>query len=85
MGGDGGVYEVVVSNPLGEATSASAVLTLECLTDFDGDGAVTPDDLSDYLGGYMGATGDPRLDFNGDGSIDPDDLADYISTYFLGC
>jgi len=85
MGGDGGVYEVEVSNPLGSAVSAAAEVVLECLTDFDGDGAVTPDDLSDYLGGYLGGTGDPRLDFNGDGSIDPDDIADYISTYFLGC
>ncbi len=88
MGGDNGEYQLVVSNALGESASVVVTLALECLTDYNQDGFVDPDDLSDYIGeflsGHLGPR-NPRLDFNRDGSIDPDDLADYIVTYFFGC
>ncbi len=50
--------------------------------DFNGDGFVDPDDLSDFIGGFFAAPPDPRTDFNGDGFIDPDDLSDFIAAYF---
>ncbi len=86
IGGDAGTYDVVVANPLGQAQSEPATLALVCETDFNSDGVVNPDDLSDFVVGYFGPhPPDPRADFNHDGIIDPDDLADYINAYFFGC
>ncbi len=54
-----------------------------CPADFNGDGNLDPDDLSDYIGCYFTppCAGE---DFNGDGNRDPDDLSDYIGAYFSG-
>ncbi len=57
-----------------------------CRADFNGDGNVDPDDLSDYItcfftnAAFPGAC--PEADFNGDGGADPDDLSDYITLFF---
>ncbi len=56
-----------------------------CTPDFNFDGNLDPDDLSDYIACYFSATPCPQGDLNGDGNIDPDDLADYIAAYFGGC
>jgi len=57
--------------------------------DFNGDGNLDPDDLSDYIACYFGHVGGsapcPAANFNGDANTDPDDLADYIAAYFAGC
>jgi hypothetical protein len=55
-----------------------------CPADWDLDGSLTPDDLSDYIAAYFGAESG-NADYNGDGSIDPDDLSDFISAFFAGC
>ncbi len=51
-------------------------------TDFNGDGVVDPDDLSDFISGFFSQPADIRTDFNGDGVVDPDDLSDFISAFF---
>ena len=56
-----------------------------CSADFDGDGALTPDDLSDYIACYFALPPCSRADINADGVVNPDDLSDLISAYFLGC
>lgn len=56
-----------------------------CAADFNSDGFVDPDDLSDYIACYFGIPACPRADFNGDGHADPDDLSDYIALFFGGC
>ena len=58
---------------------------LICDADFNGDGALDPDDLSDYIACYFSTPPCPAANFNGDANIDPDDLADYIAAYFGGC
>jgi hypothetical protein len=50
--------------------------------DFNRDGIVNPDDLSDFITGYFTVPPDPACDFNGDTIINPDDLSDYITVYF---
>ncbi len=50
--------------------------------DFNGDGNVDPDDLSDFIAAFFTQPQDPRADFNLDGFIDPDDLSDFIAAYF---
>jgi len=56
-----------------------------CKADHNGDGALDPDDLADFIAGYFTSPPEPRSDFSRDGIIDPDDLADFIAAYFEGC
>ncbi len=56
-----------------------------CRADFNGDGVVDPDDLSDYIGCYFSTPPCPLADINNDSNVDPDDLSDYIGIYFAGC
>ncbi|MFN7022899.1 MAG: hypothetical protein ACK4WH_16520, partial [Phycisphaerales bacterium] len=56
-----------------------------CAADFNGDGTVNPDDLSDYIGCYFSIPPCAEADVNGDGATDPDDLSDYIAIYFGVC
>ncbi len=57
-----------------------------CRADFNADGNVDPDDLSDYITCFFTNAAFPgscaEADFNGDGSADPDDLSDYITLFF---
>ncbi len=86
-----GLYDVLVSNTCGTIVSSSAALVVSgpggCAADFNRDGVLDPDDLSDYVGCYFtgfcpAAVG---ADFNADSLINPDDLSDYIGAYFSGC
>ncbi len=56
-----------------------------CPADFNVDGVLNSDDLSDYITGYFNQPPDPNCDFNTDGVINADDLGDYITAYFNGC
>jgi hypothetical protein len=83
-----GIYDCTVTNNCGTIVSEPARLQLigggnPCTTDFNDDGFVTPDDLSDFITEFFLAG--PRSDFNGDGFRNPDDLADYIAAFFLPC
>jgi len=56
-----------------------------CRGDFNLDGTVDPDDLSDFIGAFFTIPQVALADFNGDGAVDPDDLADFIGAFFGGC
>lgn len=56
-----------------------------CAADFNHDGNVDPDDLSDYIAAYFSTPPGAGTDWNADGNVDPDDLSDYIAVYFGGC
>jgi len=56
-----------------------------CVPDYNGDGALDPDDLADYIACYFTAPPCSRADVNDDGNADPDDLSDFIAAYFAGC
>jgi len=56
-----------------------------CLADYNVDGVVDPDDLSDYIAEYFSPALESPADYNRDGTLDPDDLADFIASFFLGC
>ncbi len=62
----------------------AAIRSPFCPADFNTDGTVDPDDLSDYIGVYFAPGDDYRKDFNRDRATDPDDLADYVAAYFGG-
>ncbi len=65
--------------------AAASSGTPACPADYNGDGFVDPDDLSDYIGCFFSVPSCDRADLNRDGVIDPDDLSDYISVFFSGC
>ncbi len=56
-----------------------------CQADFNRDGIVNADDLSDYVSGYFSAPPDPSCDTNGDGTVTSDDLSDFVTAFFSGC
>ncbi len=56
-----------------------------CPADFNGDGILDPDDLSDYIGCFFALPPCEDADGNRDGTVDPDDLSDFIGAYFTGC
>jgi hypothetical protein len=56
-----------------------------CPADFDGNGIVNPDDLSDFITAYFTVPPEPSTDFDGNGIINPDDLSDFITAYFTPC
>lgn len=51
-----------------------------CPADFNLSGAVTVQDLFDFLGGFF--AGDREADFNGEGGISVQDLFDYLAAFF---
>src|SRR5262249_7266009 len=58
-----------------------------CSADFHNDGAINPDDLSDFITCFFLQVQFPgdcsHADFNSDGFVNPDDLSDFITTFFL--
>ncbi len=70
---------------LNVAADGKHVEVRTCAADFNGDGFIDPDDLSDYIACYFGTPPCDLADFNADGFVDPDDLSDYISVFFGGC
>lgn len=76
-------FRCVVANACDNVTSNPATLTI-CPADFNCDGVLDPDDLSDYIGCFF-TPACTAADFNGDGFADPDDLSDYIGAFFGGC
>jgi hypothetical protein len=54
-----------------------------CPADFNGSGALTVQDLFDFLNAYFAS--DPRADFNNSGSITVQDIFDFLMAYFTGC
>ena len=54
-----------------------------CTADFNGSGAVTVQDIFDFLGAYFSA--DPNADVNSSGVITVQDIFDFLGLYFAGC
>ncbi len=83
---DQGQYTVAITTDCGALISDGARLGAPpCLADFNADGAVDPDDLSDYITCFFSIPSCPRADVSGDGATDPDDLSDFITRFFGGC
>ncbi|MGH8860185.1 MAG: S8 family serine peptidase, partial [Jatrophihabitantaceae bacterium] len=56
---------------------------LGCRGDFDQSGAVSVQDLFDYLAYWF--PGNPRADFDGVGGVTQQDLFDFLAAWFAGC
>lgn len=81
--GLGGSYRcIVTSSACGSVTSAPAVVSA-CQADFNCSGAVTVQDIFDFLTAWFAS--DPRADVNASGSITVQDVFDFLSAWFAGC
>ncbi len=54
-----------------------------CPADFNGSGAVTVQDIFDFLAAYF--TQSPAADINASGGVTVQDIFDYLALYFAGC
>ncbi len=79
--------ELLLFGGLGATGFLSDTWTLIALDprDYNGDGAVNPDDLGDFISCYFASPPCENADYNRDGFADPDDLSDFISLFFSGC
>ncbi len=81
IGVAGTTYRIRVGGFNG-ATGTGA-LNVFCAADFNQSGAVTVQDIFDFLAGYFG--GSPNADINGAAGITVQDIFDFLATYFGGC
>lgn len=77
-----GMYDCIVTNACGTATSAAAEL-FPCAADYNCSGTVSVQDLFDFLAGYF--SDNPFADLNLSGAITVQDLFDFLTAYFTGC
>lgn len=55
----------------------------DCLADANGDGAVSVQDVFEFLGAFF--AGDPRADIDGSGTVSVQDVFEFLAAYFAGC
>ena len=76
------VHRCVATNSCGNATSNEVTLT-NCAADFNCSGAVTAQDIFDFLAAYF--SHNASADFNGSGQITVQDIFDFLAAFFAGC
>jgi hypothetical protein len=79
---DARYYHCIATNSCGSTPSAFQILDL-CAADFNCSGAITVQDIFDFLAAYF--AGNPLADFNGSGGISVQDIFDFLAAYFAGC
>ena len=62
---------------------AAYQVVVGCQGDHNGDGAVTVQDIFDFLGDWF--ANKPSADFNGSGSVTVQDIFDFLGAWFAGC
>jgi hypothetical protein len=80
---DEGGYQLIVTGPCGEASSAIATLTAICKPDVNGDGNVNTLDVITFLGFW--AIKDPAADWNDDGTVNTIDFIQFLNAWVAGC
>jgi len=66
-----------------EMSACTSVVAVLCDGDFNGSGAVSVQDLFDFLSAWF--AGDPRADVNGSGTVTVQDIFDFLGAWFRGC
>jgi len=79
---DAGSYTAVATNTCGTLPSNASVVVY-CIADFNCSGAVSVQDLFDFLGAWFGMS--PRADINGVNGVTVQDLFDFLGYWFAGC
>ncbi len=65
-----------------ELTDTGVIVRVSLAADFDGNGIIDPDDLSDFVTTFFATPPSVNADLDGNGVVDPDDLSDFINLYF---
>lgn len=65
-----------------DQSGTELVVRFSLAADFDGNGIVNPDDLSDFITAFFTVPPATNADYDGNGIVNPDDLSDYITEYF---
>jgi hypothetical protein len=87
---DSGDYTLVVRASCQVVTTeaVSVLVRASCLADFNHDGLLNPDDLSEFITCFFLQLQFPGFcpsgDFNQDELLNPDDLSEFITSFFLG-
>lgn len=82
--GTGSLVEAAVDDIRVESIDCTPP-TPTCAPDFNSDGVLNTDDLSDYIAAFFSVPPAAGADYNGDSVVNADDLSDYITAYFTGC
>lgn len=84
--GQGGFYKIGPASPGPDMNNNGELDSCEgwCGADFNRDGFLDADDLSDYVRAYFSIPPEAGADFDNSGTVDPDDLSTYVTVYF-GC
>ncbi len=69
----------------GAGTNCTTGCRPPCRPDFNADGVLNSDDLSDFITCYFTVPACTGADYNNDTVVNSDDLADFITDYFNGC
>jgi hypothetical protein len=80
--GDSGNYDLLITNPCGQTTTAIAHIVF-CAGDFNCSNTINILDIFDYLARFFAL--DPRTDINRSGQINVQDIFDFLSAWFAGC
>lgn len=80
---EGTVIAGTGTNPQGESEAFVAVIGRYCVADANDSGAVTVQDIFDFLAEYFASS--PRADVNVDGAVSVQDIFDFLAAYFAGC
>jgi uncharacterized membrane protein len=83
MSDDGRVVVGYGVNPAGNTEAWRAEIPLPCRADFNASGAVSVQDIFDFLSAYFASS--PAADVNGVGGVTVQDIFDYLASYFAGC
>ncbi len=78
-----GMFKQGAVNAFAVPGQGPAALTVDCLADVNGDGAVTPTDFTAWVGAYNANA--PECDQNGDGECTPTDFTAWVGNYNAGC
>lgn len=79
----GGLFTVAGSASAARLATWSTIRPSLCPADFNGSGAVTVQDVFDFLAAYFAMDSD--ADFNGVGGVSLQDLLDFLAAYLGGC
>jgi hypothetical protein len=78
------LFEGTLTDTLNAISRRGTIMVrISCPADFNGSGAVTVQDIFDFLAAYFANA--PGADFNGQGGVTVQDIFDFLAAYFTPC
>ena len=79
---DSGSYDVLITNPCGQATTLAASVRF-CIGDYNCNGAINLQDIFDFITGFFQPSA--HADVNRSGTTNVQDVFDFLDAWFAGC